>query len=101
MVKQGTEKHAPAEKPVSLEGLTVDRMQVTTQDDKERTYFIDLETGRIVRLDLYADAWAKPVSLYFSDWRNAGGLQRPYTVRIFDAEKETLMQTIRYEVIKE
>jgi len=82
-----------------IEGLTVDRMEVTTQADQERTYFIDMETGRIVRLDLYADAWAKPVSLYFSDWRNAGGLQRPYTVRVFDAEKETLMQTIRYEAI--
>ena len=87
-----------------LEGLTVDRMEVVTQaaggSDEKRTYFIDLQSGRIVRIDLYADAWAKPVSLYFSDWRNAGGLQRPYTVRIFDAEKETLRQTIRYESIQ-
>jgi len=78
---------------------TVDRMEVESKGGENRTYFIHLDTGRIMRMDLYADAWAKPVSLYFEDWRNAGGLQRPYRTRIYDAEKETLMQTIEYEAI--
>jgi len=78
---------------------TVDRMEVVTKGGEERTYFIHLDTGRILRIDLYADAWAKPVSLYFDDWRNAGGLQRPYKVMIHDTERDTLMQTIEYEAI--
>ncbi|MHC4938248.1 MAG: S1C family serine protease [Planctomycetota bacterium] len=80
-------------------GITVDRMEVTTRDDKKRTYYIDLNTGRILRLDLHADAWAKVVSIYFEDWRKVGGLQRPWRVRIFDRDKESLMQTITYEAI--
>jgi len=79
--------------------ITVDRMEVETKGGKKRTYFIHLDTGRILRMDVYADAWAKPVSLYFDDWRKTGGLQRPHRVRIYDTEKESLMQTIRYEAI--
>jgi len=82
-----------------VEGVTADRMEVETQDGKQLTYFIELGTGRILRLDIHADAWAKVVSLYFDDWREAGGLQRPYRVRLFDRDKESLMQTITYEAI--
>jgi len=56
---------------------TVDRMEVEAKNGEKRTYYIHLDTGRILRMDIYADAWAKPVSLYFDDWRNAGGLLRP------------------------
>ncbi|MHC4953120.1 MAG: S1C family serine protease [Planctomycetota bacterium] len=82
-----------------INGVTVDRIEVETNDGAKRAYFIKLETGRIFRIDLYADAWAKPISLLFEDWRTAGGLQRPYRVKVFDAEKESLMQTIRYEAV--
>jgi hypothetical protein len=80
-------------------GTTVDRMEVETGDGAKLTYFIDFETGRILRLDIHADAWAKVVSLYFEDWRKVGGLQRPYRVLILDRDKESLMQTITYEAI--
>ena len=80
-------------------GVTVDRMEVETKDGAQRTYFIDLDTGRILRLDLHAEAWAKVVSLYFEDWRKVGDLQRPFRVLIFDRDKESLMQTITYEAI--
>jgi S1-C subfamily serine protease len=80
-------------------GITVDRMEVTTKDDRKLTYFIDLSTGRILRMDIHADAWAKVVSIYFEDWRKVAGLQRPYRVKLFDRDKASLMQTITYEAI--
>ena len=65
----------------------------------ELTYFIDLNTGRILRMDIHADAWAKFVSIYFEDWRRVAGLQRPYRLKLFDRDKASLMQTITYEAI--
>jgi S1-C subfamily serine protease len=82
-----------------IRGITVDRMQVETKTGEKLTYFIRMETGRILRVDMLADAWAKTVSLYFEDWRTINGAQRPYRVRIFDTKKESLMQTISYEAI--
>jgi len=80
-------------------GVTVDRMEVETEGGEQRTYFIDLQTGRILRMDVFADAWAKVLSLYFEDWREVGGLQRPWRVKVLDRDKHKLMQTITYEEI--
>ncbi|MHC4933491.1 MAG: hypothetical protein ACYTGV_15005, partial [Planctomycetota bacterium] len=80
-------------------GTTVDRMVVKTKQDTERVYYIHMQTGRLLRLDIYAQAWVRWISLYFDDWRTAGGLQRPYKVAIWDREKEELLQTITYESI--
>lgn len=82
-----------------VRGVTVDRMEVETNDGEKFTYFIRMETGRILRIDMLADAWAKTVSLYFEDWRTVKGVQRPYRVLIYDTKKESLMQTISYEAI--
>ncbi|MEM8885234.1 MAG: trypsin-like peptidase domain-containing protein, partial [Planctomycetota bacterium] len=81
-------------------GITCDRMEVKTKEGEEITFFIDLDTGRVMRMDIQADAWAKDISLYYEDWRKIGDLQRPYRVRIFDRDKETLMQTILYKAIE-
>jgi S1-C subfamily serine protease len=80
-------------------GTTVDRMEVKTKAGTQRVYYIHLQTGRLLRLDLYAQSWVRWISLYFDDWRTAGGLQRPYKVAIWDREKEKLLQTITYESI--
>jgi S1-C subfamily serine protease len=79
---------------------TCDRLEVETKDGKERVYFVDLETGRLLRLDLYAQSWVRWISLYFEDWRTAGGLQRPYRVAIWDREKEKPLQLIEYASIR-
>ena len=42
----------------------------------------------------------KVVSLYYDDWRTIEGVQRAFRVRVFDRDKESLMQTIRYESIR-
>ncbi|MFQ5843371.1 MAG: hypothetical protein ACE5JG_00105, partial [Planctomycetota bacterium] len=60
---------------------------------------VQLDTGRLLRLDLYAQGWARWISLYLSDWRRAGGLLRPYRVEIWDRDKERPLQTIVYETI--
>ena len=80
-------------------GTTVDRFEVKTEGGRERVYFVHLETGRLLRLDLYANAWARWISVFLEDWRTAGGLQRPYRLTIWDREKETLLQTITYDSI--
>jgi hypothetical protein len=79
---------------------TADRMEADTLEGEKRVYFIHLDTGRLLRVDLFARAWARTVSLVFSDWRTAGGLFRPYRVEVWDTEKESLLQTIRYEAIR-
>jgi hypothetical protein len=40
------------------------------------------------------------LSLFFTDWRTAGGLQRPYKVTVWDRKKESLLQTITYTAIR-
>ncbi|MGH7162554.1 MAG: trypsin-like peptidase domain-containing protein, partial [Planctomycetota bacterium] len=80
-------------------GRTVDRIEATTPDGRERVYFIDLETGRLLRVDLYARKWVRWISLFLEDWREAGGLLRPFRVEVHDREKESLLQTIVYESI--
>jgi S1-C subfamily serine protease len=79
---------------------TCDRIEVETADGKERVYFVQLETGRLLRLDVYAQTWVRWISLYFEDWRTAGGLQRPYRVAIWDREREKPLQLIEYEAIR-
>jgi len=79
---------------------TVDRFEVTTKDGDERVYFIHLDTGRLLRVDLYSRTWVRWISLRFSDWRKANGLLRPYRVTIHDREKNSLLQTIEYEAIQ-
>ncbi|MFB3066052.1 MAG: trypsin-like peptidase domain-containing protein [Planctomycetota bacterium] len=79
---------------------TVDKMVAKTKDGKERIYYIDLDSGRLLRVDLYAQGWAFWTSVYFSDWREAGGLLRPYKVRIFERDKDKLLQTFDYESIR-
>ncbi len=83
-----------------VDGTTVDRLEVKTADGAERVYYIHLDTGRLLRLDLYSHAWVRWLSLFFSDWRTAGGLQRPYKVTVWDREKESLLQTITYTAIR-
>ena len=51
-------------------------------------------------MDVYAQGWAFWTSVYFSDWRAAGGLLRPYKVRIFERDKDKLLQTFDYESIR-
>jgi hypothetical protein len=82
-----------------VHGVTVDRIEVKTADGAERVYFIHLDTGRLLRLDLYSHTWVRWLSLFFSDWRTAGGLQRPYKVTIWDRQKESLLQTITYTAV--
>jgi S1-C subfamily serine protease len=83
-----------------VDGETVDRIEVKTTDGDERVYHVRLDTGRLLRLDVYSRAWARWLSLFFSDWRTAGGLQRPYKVTVWDREKESLLQTIEYAAIR-
>ena len=79
---------------------TVDRIEVKTRKGTERVYYIQLETGTLARLDLYSKTWARWISLFFEDWRKAGGLTRPYKITIWDTKKETLLQTIEYTGIR-
>ena len=79
---------------------TVDKMVAKTKDGKERIYYIDLDSGRLLRMDLYAQNWAFWTSVYFSDWREAGGLLRPYRVRIFERYKAQLLHTFDYQCIR-
>jgi len=84
-----------------VNGVTADRIEVKTADGAERVYFIHMQTGRLLRLDLYSNTWVKWMSHVFSDWRKAGGLLRPYKVTVWDREKETLLQTIQYKAIQQ
>jgi S1-C subfamily serine protease len=81
-------------------GTTVDRMEVAAKGGTKRVYFIHLQTGRLIRLDLYDQSWVRWISFYFDDWREAGGLLRPYDVTIWDREKERILQTITYDSIR-
>jgi hypothetical protein len=83
-----------------VDGVTVDRIEVKTGDGIERVYYVHLDTGRLLRLDLYSHTWVRWLSLFFADWRTAGGLQRPYKVTVWDREKESLLQTITYTAIR-
>ncbi|MGQ0614000.1 MAG: S1C family serine protease [Planctomycetaceae bacterium] len=83
-----------------VDGRTVDRLEAKSADGKERVYFVHLDTGRLWRIDLYSQAWLRPVSFFLSDWREAGGLLRPYRVEIWDRDKESLLQTIAYESVQ-
>ncbi|MHC4547993.1 MAG: trypsin-like peptidase domain-containing protein [Planctomycetota bacterium] len=83
-----------------VDGLTADRLEVKTKDGAERVYFIHLDTGRLLRVDLYSHTWVKWISVFYSDWRRAGGLLRPYRATIWDRAKETLLQTITYSAIQ-
>ncbi|MHC4957207.1 MAG: trypsin-like peptidase domain-containing protein [Planctomycetota bacterium] len=83
-----------------VNGVTADRIEVESKDGNKRVYFVDLDTGRLLRCDLYSQAWVRWISLYYDDWRDAGGLLRPYKVTIWDRDKESLFQTITYEAIQ-
>jgi hypothetical protein len=83
-----------------VDGVTVDRIEVKTADGVERVYYIQLDTGRLLRLDIYSHTWVRWLSLFFTDWRTAGGLQRPYKVTVWDRKKESLLQTITYTAIR-
>lgn len=80
-------------------GVTVDRLEAKSRDGRERVYYVHLESGRLLRLDLRAQAWVRTVSLFFSDWRGSSPLARPHRVEIFDTEKESLLQTVEYDAI--
>ena len=75
-------------------------MAAKTKDGKERVYYIHLDSGRLLRMDVYAQGWAFWTSVYFSDWSETGGLLRPYKVRIFERDKDKLLQTFEYESIR-
>ncbi len=77
-------------------GITADRFEITTRDDDKRVYFIHLDTGRLLRVDLYSRTWVRWISLRFSDWREANGLLRPYKTTIHDRKKHSLLQTVQY-----
>ncbi len=71
---------------------TCDRFEVATKEGGKRVYFVELSSGRLLRCDLYAQAWARWISLEYGEWR--GGW--PMRVRILDREKEKPLQTIEY-----
>jgi S1-C subfamily serine protease len=79
---------------------TVDRIEAKTKDGVERVYFVHMDTGLLRRLDVYAQGWARWIALVFEDWRDAGGLLRPYRVTIWDRDKERLLQTVVYTGIR-
>lgn len=83
-----------------VDGTTVDRIEVKTADGTERVYYIHLATGRLLRLDIYSHTWVRWLTLFYSDWRTAGGLQRPYKLALWDRKKESLLQTITYAAIR-
>ncbi len=74
---------------------TADRFEVETKAGQKRVYFVELASGRLLRCDLYAQAWARWISVEFDAWRD----QWPMRVRISDREKEKLLQTIDYESV--
>jgi len=82
-----------------VNGKTVDRLEAVAKDGSERAYFVDLDSGRLVRADIKSRQWVRWISLFMSDWRDAGGRMRPYRVEIWDRDKEKLLQTIQYESI--
>ncbi len=82
-----------------INGKTVDRFEVETKAGRKRVYFIQLDTGRIERMDVYSEAWVRWISIVHSKWQTAGGLTRPYKMTIWDREKSKLLQTIEYEAI--
>jgi hypothetical protein len=81
-------------------GITCDVFEVKTKAGDERIYYVHLDTGRLLRVDVYSKNWVRWISLFFSKWRRAGGLQRPYEVGIWDKEKDSLLQTIEYTSIR-
>jgi len=81
-------------------GVTVDRIEVEAKNGDKRVYFIHLDTGRLMRVDLYARTWVRWVSLYFDSWQNAKGLRRATRVMIWDRDKEKLLQTLTYASIR-
>jgi len=83
-----------------VNGVTVDRIEVQTEDGQERVYFIHLDTGRVLRADVYAHHWVRWISIFYDDWRRAGDLYRPYKATIWDRAKERLLQTIVYDSIQ-
>ena len=83
-----------------VSGHTADRFEVETKAGDKRVYFIELSTGRLLRVDLYARSWVRWISLLYSDWRLAGGLLRPYKTTIWDRDKRSLLQTIEYDSIR-
>jgi len=82
-----------------VNGKTVDRFEVETNDGIKRVYFIDFFSGRLERMDVYSNAWVRWISIVFSKWQTAGGLTRPYTLHIWDRDKARLLQTVQYESI--
>ena len=81
-------------------GVTVDRFVVKPKDGKERVYFVHLDSGRVLRMDLWSELRADWDSLYFDDWRTAGGLQRPYKTTIWDRKRGKLLQTYEFKAIR-
>ncbi|MHC4162296.1 MAG: S1C family serine protease, partial [Planctomycetota bacterium] len=43
-------------------GVTADRIEIKTADGIERVYYIHLDTGRLLRLDLYSHTWVRWLS---------------------------------------
>jgi len=79
-------------------GTTVDRLEARTPDGRERAYFVDAENGRLLRMDVYAERWARFISVRFDDWR--GTPARPWRSEIHDRDKESLLQTIVWTSIE-
>jgi len=82
-----------------VNGITVDRLEAKTAAGAERVYFVHLDTGRLLRVDVYSKAWVRWISVLFDDWHQAAGLLRPYRIEIWDRDKESLLQTIDYESV--
>jgi len=83
-----------------VNGVTVDRFEVETNNGRKRVYFVHLDTGHLLRLDVYSEFAAYWQSIYYGDWRNAGGLNRPYKATIWERKKHKLVQTYVYESIQ-
>ena len=81
-------------------GVTVDRIEVETRDGVERVYYIQRDTGRLLRVDTYSQRWVRWLTLLFDDWRTANGLQRPYETTVIDRDKDRVLQTISYESVQ-
>ena len=82
-------------------GVTVDRFVVKPKSGgKGRVYYVHLGTGLLHRMDVYSTAWVRWLSIYCTDWRNAGGLNRPYKLTIWDRDKDKLLQTWEYKSIR-
>jgi S1-C subfamily serine protease len=81
-------------------GVTVDRFEVETRGGEKRVYFIELDTGRLLRVDTYSQRWVRWLTLLFDDWRTANGLQRPYETTVIDRDKDRVLQTITYKSVQ-